>query len=81
MNATIWALPLSFGVFVAITVLLDVGYRLGRRHSESLAHEGIGAIEAAVFGLLGLLLAFSFAGGTSRLDLRRQLIVEEANAI
>jgi hypothetical protein len=81
MNATIWALPLSFGVFVAITVLLDVGYRLGRRHSESSAHEGLGTIEAAVFGLLGLLLAFSIAGGASRLDLRRQLIVEEANAI
>ncbi len=43
--------------------------------------EGIGPIEASVFGLLGLLLAFSFAGGTSRLDTRRQLIVEEANAI
>ena len=44
-------------------------------------HEGIGAIEAAVFGLLGLLLGFSLAGGTSRLDTRRQLIIEEANAI
>lgn len=38
--------------------------------SES-AHEGIGTIEAAVFALLGLLLGFSFAGGTSRLDARR----------
>ena len=38
-------------------------------------------MEAAVFALLGLLLGFSFAGGTSRLDARRQLIVQEANAI
>jgi hypothetical protein len=45
------------------------------------AHEGIGVIEAAVFALLGLLLGFSFAGGTSRLDAKRQLIVQEANAI
>jgi hypothetical protein len=79
--ATHWAVPLSIGVFIGIIVCLDVGYRLGRRHSESSAHEGIGAIEASVFGLLGLLLAFSFAGGTSRLDTRRQLIIEEANAI
>lgn len=34
-----------------------------------------------MFALLGLLLAFSFAGGTSRLDAKRQLVVEEANAI
>lgn len=55
-------------------VCLEIGYRVGRssvdKHPES-AHEGIGTIEAAVFGLLGLLLGFSFAGGTSRLDARR----------
>jgi hypothetical protein len=81
MNATQWALPLSVCIFVGIIVCMEVGYRIALRHSESSVHEGIGAIEAAVFGLLGLLLAFSFAGGTSRLDTRRQLIVEEANAI
>ena len=31
--------------------------------------------------LFGTALGFSFAGATSRLDTRRQLIVEEANAI
>jgi hypothetical protein len=81
MNAAHWGVALSVGVFAGIVACLEVGYRLGRRHSEDRAHEGIGATEAAVFGLLGLLLAFSFAGGTSRLDTRRQLIVEEANAI
>ena len=34
-----------------------------------------------MFALLGLLLGFSFSGGTSRLDTRRKLIVQEANAI
>lgn len=38
-------------------------------------------MEAAIFGLLGLLLGFAFAGATSRLEARRQLIVQEANAI
>ena len=38
-------------------------------------------MEAAVFAPLGLLRGFSFAGGTSRPDARRELIVQEANAI
>jgi hypothetical protein len=69
MNPAGWAVVLSIGVFVGAVACLEV------------AHEGIGTIEAAVFGLLGLLLGFSFAGGTSRLEGRRQLIVNEANAI
>ena len=83
MNPAQVAAALSVGLFVGMVVCLEVGYRLGRRSSENpeLTHEGIGAIEAAVFALLGLLLGFSLAGGTSRLDTRRQLIFEEANAI
>jgi hypothetical protein len=83
MNPAHMAVALSVGVFVGMVVCLEVGYRLGRRSSENreLAHEGIRAIEASVFALLGLLLGFSFAGGTSRLDTQRQLIIEEANAI
>jgi hypothetical protein len=82
MNPAQWAVVLSMGIFVGLVACLEVGYRIGRRSSQQhpeLAHEGIGVIEAAVFALLGLLLGFSFAGGTSRLDSRRQLIVQEAN--
>jgi len=39
------------------------------------------AIDAAVLGLLGLLIAFWFSSAGTRLDMRRSLIVEEANAI
>ena len=38
-------------------------------------------LEGAVLGLLALLLGFSFAMAVSRYDLRKQLEVEEANAI
>jgi len=38
-------------------------------------------VDGAVFGLLGLLVAFTFSGASSRFDSRRQLIVEETNAI
>ena len=51
------------------------------KDTPSSAHEGIGVIEGGVFALLSLLLAFSFAGGTSRLETKRQLVVQEANAI
>ena len=42
---------------------------------------GIGAVEGAVFGLMGLMLAFSFSGALTRWDVRRELVVEEANDI
>jgi hypothetical protein len=41
----------------------------------------VGAVEGAVFGLLGLLVAFTFSGAAARLDARRELVVEEANDI
>ncbi len=84
MNPAQWAVVLSIGVFVGVVTCFEVGYRIGRRSSKKnpqSVHEGIGVIEAAIFALLGLLLGFSFAGGTSRLDTKRQLIVQEANAI
>jgi hypothetical protein len=84
MNPAHVALAVSSGLFIGIVACLEMGYRLGRRNltkDPEHAHEGIGVIEAAVFALLGLLLGFSFAGGTSRLDAKRQLIVQEANAI
>jgi hypothetical protein len=84
MNPAYIAFVVATGLFVGIIFCLDLGYRIGRRSSvkdpES-THEGIGVIEAAVFALLGLLLGFSFAGGTARLETKRQLIVQEANAI
>jgi hypothetical protein len=43
--------------------------------------KGAGAAEAAVFGLLGLLIAFTFSGAASRFEDRRHLVTEEANAI
>ena len=40
-----------------------------------------GPVEGAVTGLLALLLAFTFSLSASRYDARRQVIVQEANAI
>jgi len=65
-------------------MLLETGRRIGK-HRKKLdpdsSHEGFGAMEAAVFGLMGLMIAFTFSGAVSRLDQRRMDIIEEANAI
>jgi len=71
-------------LFLAMLVMLWVGLRVGARYRARVAEDaaaGFGAVEAAVYALLGLLVAFTFYGAASRFDVRRQLITEEANAI
>jgi uncharacterized membrane protein YbhN (UPF0104 family) len=60
---------------------IELGRRLRLRMHEKKLSSGLGVIEAAVFGLMSLLLAFSFSGAISRFDARRELIVQETNAI
>jgi len=71
-------------LFFGMLAMIELGRRLRVRqhamHAEG-AGLGLGAVEGAVFALLGLLIAFTFSGAASRFDTRRQLIVEEANDI
>jgi hypothetical protein len=63
---------------------LELGFRAGRRSGKSeqnVAGPQVSAIQGAVLGLLGLLLAFSFAAAGTRFFERQDLIVQEANAI
>ena len=75
---------LAGALLVTILVLLEVGRRIGvhrRRVDPDHASSGLGAIEGAVFGLMGLLIAFTFSGAAERFDARRHLVGEEANAV
>ncbi len=68
----------------AVLVLIELGRRAGMRRrlkDEEAARAGLGALEGAIFGLMGLLVAFTFSGAASRFDARRSLIVQEANDI
>jgi hypothetical protein len=70
-------------LFVAILILLEVGRRVGKRHlarDPEGARTGVTGVEGAIFGLLGLLIAFTFSGAASRFDARRKLITDEVNA-
>jgi hypothetical protein len=72
------------GLFFVMLALMETGWRVGMRRKQldaNGAHTGLGAIEGAVFGLMGLLVAFTFSGAASRFDARRALIGREANAI
>jgi hypothetical protein len=72
------------GLFLGMVLFLEVGRRLRLRSQVADAEgsaAGMGVVEGALFGLMGLVLAFTFSGAVSRFDDRRHLIVEEANDI
>lgn len=80
-------LPL-WGVFLAACPLfwiaIEGGYRLGRwRHAYATDErdQPVGAMVGSILGLLALLLAFTFSLAAGRFDDRRQVVLEEANAI
>jgi len=84
MNYTLYGFLFAAGLFFGMLILLEGGRRLGVRRmarDPEGAFAGVGTVEAAIFGLLGLLMAFTFLGAASRFDARRQLIVEETNDI
>jgi hypothetical protein len=69
---------IAFMLFPAMLLLLELGRRLRRRREGK---KDIKAIEGAIFGLFGLLLAFTFSGAVSRYDRHRLLLTEEVNYI
>jgi hypothetical protein len=86
-NGILDALPL-WGLFAVIllVVLLSVefGYRLGkyrRSRSEQEKEAPVGTMVGATLGLLAFILAFTFGLAAARFDTRRQVLLDEANAI
>lgn len=78
-------LPPVVGVllFTGLLAALEWGRHVGLRRvaDNAGARPGLGAVEGALFALLGLLIAFTFSSGMSRLEARRALVVQEANDI
>jgi hypothetical protein len=84
MNPVTFVALFVAGLLAGLLALLEVGRRIALRHRARYPEDkgaGLGAIEGALFALLGLLIAFTFSGAAERFEARRKLIVEEANAI
>lgn len=71
------------GMFLCVLLFVEIGRRIGVRRTAGTEREHVveGTIETAIYALLGLMLAFTFAGAASRFDARRAQTVQEANAI
>jgi hypothetical protein len=69
-----------FGIVLGTTLLgVVIGRRL-RQHADSL-REPFGVLQAALLGLVGLILAFGLTMAVGRYDARRAAVVDSANAI
>src|SRR5215472_5895730 len=78
----LWALFVCILLVVLLSV--ELGYRLGKyrrsRHEEE-KEAPLGTMVGATLGLLAFILAFTFGLAAARFDTRRQVLLDEANAI
>lgn len=82
LHFVLFAVAATIGLFLSMLVFLELGRRRGIRATAKRgadARVGVGVVDSAVYGLLGLLIGFTFSGATSRFDQRRQLVADEAN--
>jgi hypothetical protein len=72
------------GISGAIMLSIEAGHRFGiRQRSRDGAkfRDVHRTVEGSIFGLMALLLGFTFSGAASRFENRRKLAIDEANAI
>lgn len=79
-----WAWAIAGALFIGMLGCIEIGFRIERKRAagESAGFwAGTGVITGALVTLLALILGFSFGTAETRFDRRRQMIIEEANAI
>jgi hypothetical protein len=72
------------GLLVVLLVASEIGLHLGlarQQRANDAARSAFGTVQGAILGMLALLFAFTFSMAVGRFDLRRELVLEEANAI
>ncbi len=77
-------IALALAMYCSMIGLQVYGRRLGmgRAQRDPDGHgSGLGAVEGPLYGMFGLLLAFTFAGATQRFQDRRAMILDEAKAV
>jgi hypothetical protein len=69
-------------VILLLLASTELGFRIGRRVRGKVSRtDDVGTLTASTLGLLALLLAFSLSHALSRYETRRDLVLEEADAI
>lgn len=84
MRFTIALLAVVLGMFLGTLLALEIGRRIGvwRFATDPASYKaGVGVAEGVVFGVLALLLGFTFNGAAQRFDARRELIIAEVVAV
>jgi hypothetical protein len=74
----------ALALLLLIPLVIYLGYRFGLHISfkrKPLDEGSFGGLETGLYGLVGLLLAFTFGMAAARYDSRRNVMVQEANAI
>lgn len=79
----IWSVLTSVLLFVALLAALECGRAIGRRYMAGNRddYDNIDKADGVVFAILGLVIAFTFTSSAARFDRRRDLIVQQANAV
>lgn len=72
------------GTAALVLLCVELGFRLGQaahRRSKAEKESPVAAMGGAILGLVAFMLAFTFGIASSRMDARKQLVRDEANAI
>ncbi len=69
-------------LFLALVLAIEIGYRVGRAaESSESTRTHVNVLQAALLGMLALLLGFSFSLALQRYESRSVALIDEANAI
>ena len=74
---------LALAMVAVLVMIVEIGYRAGIRWKEApdSLRSQVSGIGAAMLGILGVLLGFTLSMAITRWDVRRDVVVEESNAI
>lgn len=75
---------LAIGTLLLVLAAIEFGFRIGRwrRERSGTEHDTtLGGVVGATLGLVAFLLAFTFGMAASRFEDRRQVLLEEVNAL
>ncbi len=84
MRVSFGEILLIVAAFALFAIALEIGYRIGARRqatNDEPERTHANSLHGATLGLLALLLGFTFAMAVSRYETRKQLMVDQANAI